>query len=129
MEERPVPEETDLLARRVIGCAITVHRALGPGFLETIYRRAMCIELEAQGLPFECEKQIVVRYRGLQIRGQRIDLVAGGQVVVELKAVASIDAAHVAQVLSYLKTTGLRLGLLVNFHERLLKDGIRRVVL
>jgi len=106
-----------------------VHRQLGPGFLESIYSKALCIELDARGLPFEREKPIEVVYRGVPIRGQRIDLIIGGQVVVEVKAVAAIEPIHVAQVVSYLRTTGLRIGLLINFHERLLKDGIRRVVL
>ena len=80
-------------------------------------------------MPFESEKAIDVLYRGMPIRGQRIDLIVGELVVVEVKAVASIEPVHVAQLMSYLKTTGLRVGLLVNFHERLLKDGIRRIVL
>jgi GxxExxY protein len=122
-----VPHATDVLARRVIGCAITVHRALGPGFLEAIYRKAMCLELEIQGVPFEAEKAVTVVYRGWPIPGQRIDLIVGGQIVVELKAIGALEPVHVAQVISYLKTTGLHLGLLINFHEQLLKNGIRRV--
>jgi GxxExxY protein len=125
----PIPESAEFLARRVIGCAISVHRALGPGFLEGIYRRAMCIELETQGLAYEAEKAITVLYRGWPIPGQRVDLVVGGDLIVELKAVASLEPAHVAKVISYLKTTGLRLGLLINFHALLLKNGIRRVAL
>jgi GxxExxY protein len=124
-----VPHATDVLARRVIGCAITVHRVLGPGFLEGIYRKAMCLELESQGVPFEAEKAISVVYRGWPIPGQRIDLLVGDQIVVELKAVSALEPAHVAQVISYLKTTGFHLGLLINFHEQLLKNGIRRVAL
>lgn len=124
-----VTKATDVLARRVIGCAITVHRALGPGFLEGIYRKAMCVELDLQGVPFEAEKAINVIYRGWPIPGQRIDLLVGGQVILELKAVSALQPAHVAQVISYLKTTRLHLGLLINFHEQLLKNGIRRVAL
>jgi GxxExxY protein len=116
------------LASRVIGCALAVHRELGPGFLESIYRTAMCIELEAREIPFEVEKPVLVAYRGRAIPGQRVDLLVGGEVVVELKAVSAIEPGHVAQVLSYLKTTGLRLGLVINFHETLLKHGIRRIV-
>jgi GxxExxY protein len=124
-----VPLATDVVARRTIGCALAVHRELGPGFLEGIYRRAMCLELEAQGVPFEAEKPITVLYRGWPIPGQRVDLVVGGVLIVELKAIGAIEQGHVAQLLSYLKTTGVRLGLLINFHEALLKNGIRRVVL
>ena len=125
----PVPDDINVVAIATIGAALAVHRQLGPGFLESIYSKALCIELDARGLPFEREKPIQVVYRGVPIRGQRIDLIIGGQVVVEVKAVAAIEPIHVAQVVSYLRTTGLRIGLLINFHERLLKDGIRRVVL
>jgi GxxExxY protein len=124
-----IPAEANRLSRDVIGAALAVHRQLGPGFLESIYSQALRIELEARGVPFESEKAIAVVYRGMPIRGQRVDLVVSGQVVVEVKAVTAIDPVHVAQVVSYLKTTRLRVGLLVNFHERLLKDGIRRIVL
>jgi len=125
---RILSADTEILVSRIIGCALAVHRDLGPGFLEIIYRRAMCVELEAREIPFEVEKPIFVTYRGRAIPGQRIDLMVGGEVVVELKAVSGIEPGHVAQVLSYLKTTGLRLGLVINFHETLLKYGIRRVV-
>ena len=108
---------------------MAVHRELGPGFLESIYAQALRIELEARRLRFEWEKPIDVLYRNVRIRGQRVDLVVEGRVVVEVKAVGAIEPVLVAQVVSYLKTAGLRLGLLINFHERLLKDGIRRVVL
>jgi GxxExxY protein len=124
-----VPDELNRVSERIIGAAIAVHRELGPGFLESIYEQAMRLELEARGLRFECEKAIAVLYRGTPIPGQRIDLLVGGCVIVEVKAVSAIEPIHVAQVVSYLKTTGLRLGLLINFHERLLKDGIRRIVL
>lgn len=125
----PVPGEINRVSEGVIGAAIAVHRELGPGFLESIYAHAMWLELDARGLRFECEKPVDVLYRGTRIPGQRIDLLVEGRVVVEIKAVGAIEPIHVAQVVSYLKTTGLRVGLLINFHERMLKDGIRRVVL
>jgi len=112
-----------------IGCAISVHRALGPGFLESIYRKAMCVELEARGLAYEVERPVCVAYRGVDIPGQRIDLIVGGLIVVELKTVARFDRVHVAQLISYLKTTGLRGGLLINFRVPLLVKGLKRVVL
>ncbi len=124
----PVPDDINSVAVATIGAALAVHRQLGPGFLESIYSKALCIELAARGLPFEKEKSIDVVYRGVPIRGQRIDLIVGRQVVVEVKAVSAIEPIHVAQLVSYLRTTELRLGLLINFHERLLKDGIRRIV-
>jgi GxxExxY protein len=129
MPQEPVPVVLNRITERIIGAAMAVHRELGPGFLESIYAQALRIELTATGLAFEWEKPIDVLYRGARIHGQRVDLVVQGQVVVEVKAVSAIEPIHVAQVVSYLKTTGLRIGLLVNFHERLLKDGIRRVVL
>jgi GxxExxY protein len=129
MLREPVPVELNRVTERIIGAAMAVHCELGPGFLESIYSTALCIELSARALPFEKEKAVEVVYRGVSIRGQRVDLVVGEQVLVEVKAVSAIEPIHVAQVVSYLKTTGLRIGLLVNFHERLLKDGIRRVVL
>jgi GxxExxY protein len=129
MLREPVPVELNRITERVIGAAMAVHRELGPGFLESIYAQALRIELTATGLAFEWEKPVDVLYRGLRIRGQRLDLVVESQVVVEVKAVSAIDPIHVAQLVSYLRTTELRLGLLVNFHERLLKDGIRRIAL
>jgi GxxExxY protein len=125
---QPVPAEADRVANATIGAALAVHRELGPGFLESIYAHALRLELEARGLRFESEKPVGVPYRGAVIPGQRIDLLVQGCVIVEVKAVGAIEPVHVAQVISYLKTTGLRLGLLLNFHERLLRDGIRRVV-
>ena len=124
----PVPQETELAAQQAIGAAIEVHRSLGPGFLEKIYQEALCIELLARGLKFEREHPIAVHYRGVPIPGQRIDLIVDGCVVVELKATSRLDRAHDAQVLSYLRTTGIRLGLLLNFNVQMLKDGIRRFV-
>jgi GxxExxY protein len=125
----PLSPETERVMTQTIGCAIAVHRALGPGFLESIYREAMCIELTTRGLLYERERRISVRYRNVPISGQRIDLLIEGVVVVELKSVAHFDDVHSAQVISYLKTTGLRAGLLINFRVRLLRDGLKRFVL
>jgi GxxExxY protein len=105
-----------------------VHRLLGPGFRELIYRRAFCLELEARGLSFECEKLIDVKYKHWTIPGQRVDLVVDGIVVVELKTVPKLRALHRRQVLSYLKTMNLRIGLLFNFNTELMKNGFGRVV-
>lgn len=124
-----LPEQVEALVTTVIGCGLTVHRELGPGFLESIYHKALCLELDAHGLGFESEKAVAVRYRGWLIPGQRIDLVVGGQVIVEVKAVRRLRRIHEAQVLSYLKTTGLRVALLMNFRARMFREGLRRVVL
>ena len=125
----PIPAETEAVATTAIGAAIAVHRELGPGFLERIYLDAYCLELHALGIPFQRECGVTVTYRGIAIPGQRIDLIVGERVVVELKAVVKIDPIHDAKVMSYLKTTKLRLGLILNFHARTMKEGIRRVVL
>jgi GxxExxY protein len=114
---------------RIIGAAIAVHRELGPGFLESLYRRAMCLELSARGLTFECERGIKVPYRNREVPGQRIDLIVEGCVVVELKSVLRLDEIHRAQLISYLRATGLRAGLLINFRVPALRLGLRRVVL
>lgn len=127
--ESPLDPEADRMMSHTIGCAIAVHRALGPGFLESIYRKAMCVELEARGLPYEVERPVRVAYRGIEIPGQRVDLIVGGLIVVELKAVVRIDRVHVGQVISYLRTTGLRGGLLINFRVPLLVKGLKRIVL
>ncbi len=124
----PIPVETEHVATTVIGAAIEVHRHLGPGFIEKIYQEAMCLELDARGFKYERERAIVVHYRGVPIPGQRIDLIVGGCVLVELKAAARIESAHEAKVISYLRTTGLRLGLLLNFNGRTVKEGLKRIV-
>jgi len=125
----PIPAETEELGRKLIGAAIEVHKALGPGFLEQIYEHALCHELVRRNIPFEQQKPIVVRYKGIEIPGQRLDLLVGGQIIVELKAVQAILPIHEAQLISYLKSVELRLGYIMNFNVRLLRDGIKRIVL
>ena len=109
-------------------CAFTVHRHLGPGFRERIYQRAFCLELDAAGLPFECEKSINVVYRDWRIPGQKVDLLVDGRVIVEVKTVPRLRPLHRSQLLSYLKTMNLRIGLLINFNCPVLKDGFKRVI-
>ena len=121
--------ESDRLMTHTIGAAIAVHRVLGPGFLESIYRKAMCVEFESRGLAYEVERPVRVAYRGVEIPGQRVDLIVGGLIVVEMKAVSRLDNIHVAQLISYLRTTGLRGGLLINFRVPLLVKGLKRIVL
>jgi GxxExxY protein len=121
-------KRTDELAHAVIGAAIEVHRQLGPGFLESIYEEALCVELAARELLFERQKEINVTYKGHQIGRQRIDLLVGQALIVELKTVEELAEIHKAQVISYLKATGLRLGLLINFNVPVLKNGIQRIV-
>jgi GxxExxY protein len=116
MSHAPIPADDEELARKIIGAAIEVHRILGQGFLEKIYERALCRGLRLQRIPFESQKEIVVRYKDIVIPGQELDMLVGGRVIVELKAASEILPIHQAQLLSYLKAANLRLGLLVNFH-------------
>ena len=112
-----------------IGCAIAVHSELGPGFLESIYRKAMCIEFDKRGTSYQSERPIVVNYRGVALHGQRIDLIVRGLVIVELKCVDRFHEVHERQVVSYLRSARLRGGLLINFNASLIKHGIKRIVL
>jgi len=121
-------QKTDELAHAVIGAAIEVHRQLGPGFLESIYEEALCVELEARRIPFERQKEISVLYKDRPIGQQRIDLVVGESLIVELKACEALAEIHKAQVISYLKATHLSLGLLINFNVPVLKNGIQRII-
>lgn len=125
----PLSIEEERVMHQTIGAAIAVHRTLGPGFLESIYRKAMYLELNKRTLAYESERRIDVIYDGVAISGQRIDLIVGGLIIVELKSVSRLEEIHRAQVISYLRTAGLRGGLLVNFRVRVLKDGLRRIVL
>lgn len=129
LKDSRLPPETEEIAHRVIGCAIDVHRGLGPGFKETIYTEALCLELDSVGIAFEREKALTVRYRQWDIPGQRVDLIVADSIIVELKAVRKLKELHRRQVLSYLKAADLRLGLLLNFNVAVLRDGIKRVIL
>ena len=123
-----IPEEDEALATRIIGAAIEVHRELGPGFIEYIYEQAMLYELSSAGVTIEKQKKILVPYKGILLAGQRLDLIVGGRIVLELKCVEEFAPIHQAQILSYLKATGLRLGLLINFKASTIKGNVKRVV-
>lgn len=122
-------QEADDLARKVIGAALEVHRALGPGYTENVYEEALCIEIENQSIPFERQVKIAVEYKGRKVGEGRLDLLVARILPVELKAVESLAAIHQAQLISYLKITHLQLGLLINFNVPFLKNGIQRVIL
>jgi GxxExxY protein len=124
----PVGAEVERIVTRIMDAAFTVHRALGPGFKESIYKHALCLEMDLQGLKFEREKPIDVIYKQWKIPGQRVDLLVEGLVLVEIKSVPKLRKVHSSQVVSYLKTMDLRIGLLVNFKARVLKEGFKRVV-
>jgi GxxExxY protein len=119
----------DDLAHAVIGAAIEVHRCLGPGYLESVYEEALALELQSRDIPFEKQRPVSVNYKGHPVGEGRLDFLVGGALIVELKAVDALAPIHKAQVLSYLRTTGLHLGLLLNFNVAVLRDGIQRVIL
>jgi GxxExxY protein len=122
-------QEVDALAKSVIGAAIDVHRELGPGYQESIYEHALAFELKQKGVKFESQKSFAVRYKEQSVGEGRIDFLIDGKLVVELKAVEKLLPVHKAQVISYLKATGCQLGLLINFNENLLRNGVQRIVL
>ena len=122
--------EFDELSNRVIGCAIEVHRHLGPGLLESAYEQCLAIELSTQDIPFELQSELHVEYRGRKIDcGYRIDVTIDDKLILELKSVEKLLPIHEAQLLTYMKLSDVRIGLLINFNVRLLKDGIKRMVL
>ena len=125
----PLTPEAEHVMSETIECAFRVHRELGPGFLESIYRKAMYFELNRAGLSYQSEHPVSVKYREIEIPGQRVDLIVENLIVVELKAVARFDDIHRAQLISYLRTMGLRGGLLINFHVEVLRSGLKRIVL
>jgi len=124
----PLTEATEDLVHRTIGCAITVHRTLGPGLLESIYARALCIELGVVGIPFEREREYEVSYRGETLCHQRLDIVVADTIALEIKAVQHLDPVHRAQLLAYLRVSGLPVGLLMNFNVVVLQDGVKRII-
>jgi GxxExxY protein len=117
------------LTERIIGCGITVHRVFGPGLLESVYAPALRIELTEAGLSWRKEVPVPVYYKSRCITDYRADLIVEGVVLVEIKSVKRYEPVFGAQVLTYLKLTGLRVGLLMNFNTLVLKDGIKRFVL
>jgi GxxExxY protein len=117
------------LTERVIGACIEIHRSLGPGLLESTYEECLCHELSLAGINFERQKPLPVHYKGVNLDcGYRLDLVVEQKLVIELKAVESLLPIHEAQLLTYLKLSGLTLGLLINFNVPVLKSGIKRIV-
>lgn len=117
------------ITEQIIGAAIEVHRALGPGLLETAYEQFMCRELDLRGIPFRRQCAVPAEYKGLRLDcGYKLDLLVADTVVVEIKAVDGLLPIHEAQLMTYLRLGGWKIGLLINFNERRLTDGIRRRV-
>ena len=117
------------ITERIIGCAIEVHRHLGPGLLESVYEAAICVEFDEIGLRYERQNILPVTYKGHKLGEFRVDLLVENTVVVELKSVERFDPVFSAQLLSYMKLGGYKLGLLINFNTRLIKNGIKRLIL
>jgi len=124
-EREGYPEQE--LTETIIGCAIRVHRALGPGYLEAVYENALAHELTKVGLSADRQRVVKVLYDGVEVGEHRADIVVDDRVIVELKSVESLHPKHVAQVISTLKATGVKIGLLINFNETRLVDGVKRV--
>ena len=130
MEFSNIPEELNELSNKIIGLAIKVHRTLGPGLLESSYQECLCYELAMAGYLVEKEKVLPLVYEQVKLDiGYRIDILVDNQIIIEVKAVESITDVHIAQLLTYLKLSNSRVGLLINFNVKLLKDGIKRLVL
>ena len=121
--------ENDLLTQKIIGAAIEVHRTLGPGLLESIYEEALCHEFLLRQINCLRQVEIDVIYKAKVIKGQRIDILVENQVIVELKSLSKLPEVSTAQILSYLKATGLKRGLLINFGAKMLRDGVKRISL
>jgi GxxExxY protein len=118
---------SDELIEKIIGAAIEVHRELGPGLLESVYEEALCYEFQSQNIKFERHTPADIVYKGKTIKGQRIDLLVEGAVVVEIKAINKLPEIAISQLISYLKATNLKRGLIINFNEKKLIDGVKRV--
>ena len=127
--QSPLPPDVEQLMHDTIGCCIAVHRALGPGLLERLYSRAVCVELTAAGITFEREKRYPVWYREELLCEQSLDFVVGNQIVLEIKSIERFAPVHHAQILNYMRVARLRVGLLMNFNVVVLPDGMIRKVL
>jgi GxxExxY protein len=122
-------EDLNQLTEKIIGCAIEVHRNLRPGLLEATYEEAMCIELADAHLSYQRQMPFPILYKRRTLGEYRLDLLVEDTVIVEIKSVERFDPVFEAQVLTYLKPTGKKIGLLINFNSRLVRDGIKRFVL
>jgi len=119
--------EREPLTAKVIGCTIEVHQALGPGLLESTYQQCLAREMSLQGICFQLQVPIAVEYKGVRIDcGHRVDVLVEQQLIVELKAIEEIKGIHEAQLLTYMKLSGIGTGLMINFNVELLRDGIKR---
>ena len=128
MREEP-DRDVDSLAYEAIGCAIEVHKHLGPGYLENVYEEALAIEFNLRNIIFERQKEISIQYKQNKVGKALLDFLISNRLILELKAVEELAPVHKAQVISYLRATGFQLALLINFNVTILRDGIQRIVL
>jgi GxxExxY protein len=128
---RKIPEDIpeNAITQRIIKCAIEVHKQLVPGLLENMYENALTVEFELEGLPYKQQLEIPAVYKGRSLGDYRLDLLVEDMVIVEVKSVERFDPVFEAQLLTYLRLTKKRVGLLINFNTRLVKDGIKRFIL
>jgi len=127
---RDTEEDINIISGQIVDAAINVHRNLGPGLLESLYEEALCYELEKRQIAYECQKTFQVPYEDIILKTQcRLDLLVENKIVVELKSSEKMIPLFEAQILTYLKITGCRLGLILNFNAPLMKEGIRRIIL
>lgn len=120
----------DELSKRVIGCALEVHKNLGPGLLESTYEQCLAHELKCAGIPFMLQHPLPVNYNGIKLDcGYRVDLFVDNKIIIELKSVDKVLPIHQAQLLTYMKLAGVKIGLLMNFNVRFMREGIKRLVL
>jgi len=126
----PLPDEVQQIAKEIVDASYQIHSTLGPGLLETVYEVCMQYELSKRNIKYKSQVGIPVEYEGVKLdTGFRLDILVENQVIIELKAVEKTTSLHEAQLLTYLKLTGLRLGLLINFNVPIIKEGIRRLIL
>ena len=122
-------KQLNKITEKIIGCAIEVHKILGPGLLESLYEKALYCEFKLEHLSYNNQLIIPIMYKGIKLGEHRIDTLVENEIIVELKAVSKIEPVFEAQLLSYLKLTGKKIGLLINFNVPILRDGIKRIIL
>lgn len=127
--KRRIVDADDQLTAKIISAAIEVHKILGPGLLESIYEEALCCEFDLRGIKYQRQVEVGVIYKSRIIKGQRIDLIVENQVILELKSLSKLPDVAIAQTLSYLKSTGYKRALLINFSHARLVDGVKRISL
>lgn len=124
-----LPANTEVLAKEIVDIALKIHMKLGPGLLESVYEKCFCYELSKRGISYQCQKGTPILYDDLVIdEGLRLDILVDNQIIIELKAQENYHPVREAQLLSYLKLTGKRLGFLINFHVPVIKQGIKRLI-